>query len=191
MSFDDVLVALTTYPELTATSAVDDAISLAVALEAQISAIACMVEIQVPGSPMGTAFLNVGAMVAAENSKSKVNSDGLLNAFQSAAEKHGVFQERILAKCLASQVSDVLVDYARLRDLTIVPIPEGDYFGQSCAESIIFGSGRPTIVLPQTRVRSGAITLDTVVVAWDFGRPASRAVADALPILKKRKKYSS
>ena len=106
MSFDDVLVALTTYPELTATSAVDDAISLAVALEAQISAIACMVEIQVPGSPMGTAVLNVGAMVAAENSKSKVNSDGLLNAFQSAAEKHGVFQERILAKCLASQVSD-------------------------------------------------------------------------------------
>jgi nucleotide-binding universal stress UspA family protein len=41
--------------------------------------------------------------------------------------------------------------------------------------------------VPHTRKRAGAFALDTVVVAWDFSRPAARAVADALPILEKAK----
>ena len=75
-----------------------------------------------------------------------------------------------------------------LRDLTIVPVPEGEFFDQWYAESIIFGSGRPTLVIPHTRKRAGAFELGTVVVAWDFSRPAVRAVADALPILKRAKR---
>ena len=47
----------------------------------------------------------------------------LLAAFQTAAEKLNVFEERILEHCLAPDVREVLVDHARLRDLTIVPIP--------------------------------------------------------------------
>ncbi len=74
------------------------------------------------------------------------------------------------------------------RDLTIVPVPEGEFFDQWYAELIIFGSGRPTLVVPETRKRADAFSLDTVVVGWDFSRPASRAVADALPILEKAKR---
>ena len=112
----------------------------------------------------------------------------ILVAFQDAAEKHGVFQERILEQCLTSEVSELLVEYARLRDVTILPVPEGDYVEQGHAESIIFGSGRPTLLIPHARKRAGAFALDTVVVAWDFSRPASRAIADALPILEKTKR---
>jgi nucleotide-binding universal stress UspA family protein len=72
--------------------------------------------------------------------------------------------------------------------LTIVPVPEGNYFDQWYAESIIFGSGRPTVVLPHTRKRTGSFALDTVIVAWDFSRPATRAMADAMPILEKAKR---
>jgi nucleotide-binding universal stress UspA family protein len=56
------------------------------------------------------------------------------------------------------------------------------------AESIIFGSGRPTVVLPHARKRTESFALDTVMVAWDFSRPATRAVADAMPILEKAKR---
>jgi nucleotide-binding universal stress UspA family protein len=126
-------------------------------------------------------------MAAAETKKSSVNAEALLVAFQDAAEKRGVFQERVLEHCLVSEVPDVLIEYARLRDLTIV-VPKGEFFDRWYAESIIFGSGRPTLVIPQTRKRAGAFSLDTVVVAWDFSRPASRAVADALPILEKAKR---
>ncbi len=188
MPFKDVLLALTTYPELTPTSAVDDAVSLSVALGARISAIACEVTIPVPGSVLSHAVLNVPAMVSAEVKKSAVNAKSLLAAFQDSAEKSGVFQEQILEQCLTSEVPDVFIDYARLRDLTMIPIPEGNHVQQWYAESIIFGSGRPTIILPQARKGAGGLKLDTIVLAWDFGRPAARVVADALPILEKAKR---
>ena len=52
---------------------------------------------------------------------------------------------------------------------------------------MIFGSGRPTLVLPETP-RSRPFELSTVVVAWDFSRAAARAVSDALPVLERAKK---
>jgi nucleotide-binding universal stress UspA family protein len=79
------------------------------------------------------------------------------------------------------------VEYARLRDLTVVPVPDGDSLQRSYAEAIIFGSGRPTLIVPHVRKRAGQFELNTVVVAWDFSRPAARAVADAQPILNKAK----
>jgi len=188
MSFKDVLVALTTYPEPTPVSAVDDAIDLAAALGAKVSAIACEVKINVPGTLLGRRFLNVPAMIGDEAKKSATNAQQLLAAFQAAAEKRGVFQERILEHCLTSEVPELLVEYSRLRDLTIVPVPEGDYLHQWYAESVIFGSGRPTVVLPHGRKRTGSFALDTVIVAWDFSQPATRAIADAMPILEKAKR---
>jgi nucleotide-binding universal stress UspA family protein len=188
MSFKDVLVALTTYPESTPVSAVEDAVDVAAALAAKISAIACEVKISAPGSPLGNYLLDIPAIVATETKKSSTNAQQLLAAFQAAAEKRGVFQERISEQCLTSEVPDVFIEYARLRDLTIVPVPEGDYIDQWYAESIIFGSGHPTVVLPHTRKRTGSFALDTVIVAWDFSRPATRAVADAMPILEKAKR---
>jgi nucleotide-binding universal stress UspA family protein len=188
MSFRDVLVALTTYPQPTPVSAVDDAIDLAAALGAKVSAIACEVKINVPGSLLGRRFLNVPGMIAGEAKKSATNAQQLLAAFQAAAEKSGVFQERILEHCLTSEVPEVLIEYSRLRDLTIVPMPERDYLDQWYAESVIFGSGRPTVILPHERKRSGSFALGTVIVAWDFSRAATRAMADAMPILEKAKR---
>lgn len=188
MEIKDILLALTTYPEATPVSAVDEAVAFAAAVGARISAIACEVKIQAPGNVLAGAVLDVAALVAAEAKKSSTNAKVLLTAFQDAAEKRGVFQDRILEHCLTSEAPGVLVEYARLRDLTIVPVPVGDYFDQWYAEAIIFGSGHPTLVLPHTRKRAGAFALDVVAVAWDFSRPAARAVADALPLLEKAKK---
>jgi nucleotide-binding universal stress UspA family protein len=188
MEIKDILLALTTYPEATPVSAVDEAVAFAAAVGARISAIACEVKIQAPGNVLAGAVLDVAALVAAEAKKSSTNAKVLLTAFQDAAEKRGVFQDRILERCLTSEAPGVLVEYARLRDLTIVPVPVGDYFDQWYAEAIIFGSGHPTLIMPHTRKRAGAFALDVVAVAWDFSRPAARAVADALPLLEKAKK---
>ena len=59
MAFEDILVSLTTYPERTRLSAIEDAVSLAVALESRVSAIACEVRVAAPASPIGSALLNV------------------------------------------------------------------------------------------------------------------------------------
>ncbi len=187
MAFKDLLLALTTYPEPTDVSALDDAVAVAVALGARISAIACQVKIQVPGSVLGHALGDIQAMIGAEARKSAMNAEKLLAAFEDGAQGSGVFQERILETCLTSEVPGVLVDYARLRDLTIVPVPERDHVGRWYAEAIIFGSGLPAMILPEARKRPD-FALNNIIVAWDFGRPAARAVADALPLLEKAKR---
>jgi nucleotide-binding universal stress UspA family protein len=183
----DILLALTTWPEPTPISAVDEAIAFAVALEARISAIACEVTMPPTGNKLADVLFDFPAMDAAETKKSAANAVNLLGAFQDAAERHGVFQDRILEKCLTLKIPDLFIEYAKLRDLTIVPVPEGENVYRWYAEAIIFGSGRSTLIMPYARKRSRPFALDTVVVAWDFSRPAARAVADALPILEKTK----
>lgn len=190
MAFEDILVSLTTYPTRTQPSGIDDAVALAVALESHISAIACEVRVPAPASLMGNALLNVPALVFTELKKSAAAAAQELAEFRKAAEQKGVFQEVILEKCTTPEFPDLVTDYARLRDLTIIPMPDIDTVERWLAETLIFGSGRPTIVLPGRTRWSKAVALNTVVVAWDFSRNSSRAVADALPILKKAKLVS-
>jgi nucleotide-binding universal stress UspA family protein len=187
MAFKDALLALATYPEPTPVSAVEDAVDLAAVIGAKISAIACEVTIQVPGTVLGNAFLDIPAMAAAERKKSAINARNLLAAFQRAAEKRGVFQDHFLDHCPIAEACRVVAGYARLHDLTIVPASGSGFPDQSSAEAIIFGSGRTTIVTPAARPRARPFALDNAVVAWDFSRSAARALADALPILEMAK----
>jgi nucleotide-binding universal stress UspA family protein len=190
LAIKDILLALTTWPEPTPISAVDEAIAFAVALEARISAIACEVRMPPTGNKLADVLFDFPAVDAAEAKKSSKNAENILVSFQDAAEKLGVFQDRILEQCLTSEVHNLFIEYARLRDLTIVPVPVDKLVAHWYAEAIIFGSGRPTLILPHIRKRAGAFALDTVTVAWDFSRSAARAVADALPILEKAKHVS-
>ena len=179
MAFKDILVALNSYPDPTPVSAVEDAVSVAAALGAHIAALSCATRVQLPGHYISVSL--VDGVIAGEAGKSRKNAEELLAAFDAAADKAGILHETILEKCLTVDVPDILVEYARLRDLTILPMPEDS--DQWYAEAIIFGSGRPTLILPE-KTKRRPFQLGTVAVAWDFSRAAARAVADALPILE-------
>ena len=71
---------------------------------------------------------------------------------------------------------------ARYFDLVLVPWSEESFGAQNMAQAIVFGSGRPTILVPPA-ARAG--TLDHIAVAWDASRVAARALGDALPLLAK------
>ncbi len=181
MAIRDILLTLTSYPDPTPVAVIDRAVSLASLLGAHIAAVSCEVHVQVPGSFLAGAG-NVGAIVASEAHKSRKNAQDLLATFESTAQKSGVAHELVLDRCLSSEVPGVLVEYARLRDLAIVPVPES--YDQWYAESIIFGSGRPTVVLPEASA-SREFELNRVLVGWDFSRAAARAISDAIPIMEK------
>jgi nucleotide-binding universal stress UspA family protein len=187
MAFKDVLVALTSYPEPTPVSVVDSAVSIAAALGAHLAALSCETHVQIPGHFLYAvgSLANIPGIIAGETAKSRKNAQDLLAAFDTAAERAGVARETIFQKCSTIEFPDMLVDYARLRDLTIVPVPES--YDQWYAEAVIFGSGKPTMVLPELQP-SRPFELGTVALAWDFSRTAARAVADALPILEKARK---
>jgi nucleotide-binding universal stress UspA family protein len=188
LALKDILVSLTSYPEPSPLSVVDDAIAVAAAFGAHLSALSCETHVQVPGhliSGSFGSFANIPGIIAGEGAKSRENAEELLAAFDKAAERAGVPHEAILQKCTSTELPDLLVDYARLRDLTMIAVPEA--YDQVYAEAVIFGSGRPTLVLPETP-RSRPFELGTVAVAWDFSRAAARAISDALPFLEKARK---
>jgi len=180
MAIKDVLLTLTTYPDPTPVSVVDRAVSFASALNAHIAAIACDVHVQIPGTFLS--FGTAGAIAAREAHRSHDSAQDLLAAFEAAAQRADLLHEIIHEKSVSYRVPERLVEYARLRDLTIVSVPAT--YDQWYAEAIIFGSGRPTLVVPES-APSGPFELNMVVVAWDFSRSAARAVADAIPILEK------
>jgi nucleotide-binding universal stress UspA family protein len=86
-------------------------------------------------------------------------------------------------ECLEIQAGDVLVEYARLRDVAILPNERGKApLERGLIEEVLFGAARPIILVPdhgKAEFKAGR-----VMVAWDYSRPAARAVADALPILR-------
>ena len=183
MAFRDIMVALTSYPEPTPLSVVDDAVSVASALGAHIAALTCEQHVQVPGHFISGAAVGLPGIIAGEARKSRKNAQDLLAAFEAAAVKSGISGESILEKCATFETPELLVEYARLRDLTIMPESNDRWY----AEAVMFGSGRPTLILPQNP-RSRPFELGTVAVAWDFSRAAARAVSDAMPLLEKAKK---
>ena len=183
MAFRDILLALASYPEPTPASVVEDAVSVAAALGAHIAAVSCEMHVQVPGHFISGSVVGLPGIIAGEVGKSRRNAQDLIAAFEAAAAKSGVSRESMLQKCKSFEVPNLLVEYARLRDLTIMPQSHDRWY----AEAVIFGSGRPTLVLPQNP-RSRPFGLGTVAVAWDFSRAAARAVSDGLPLLEKAKK---
>ncbi len=190
MAIKDILLALTSYPEPSWATTIDRAIEFAAAADAKISAIACEVRVAVPANLFGDSIIDVSALAAAEAKKSRINAETLLATFEKKAKQREVFHDRIFDRCLTHELPDLLVDYARLRDLTVIGVPEHPYQEHWFAESIIFGSGRPTLVIPAAAETTRSFGLGHAVVAWDFSRPAARAVADALPLLVKARRVS-
>ena len=128
MSFKDILLVLITYPQATDASEIQEAVSFAVAVDARISALACIVQVRAPSQHlMSDAF--VGALVASEREKSSDAAAELSAAFEASAKKAGVFQEILTKACFTSDAPDVIIREARLRDLTMVPaILEGSNY---------------------------------------------------------------
>jgi len=181
MAFKDILLTLTSYPEPPPVSVVEQAVSIAATLGAHLAAVSCEVHVEVPGRFLSGSIANLPGIIAGEAEKSRSNAKDLLAAFDADARKSGVAHEVFREKCPTYQVPALLVDYARLRDLTIIPVP--DSYDLWYAEAVIFGSGRPTLILP-TGLPARPFQLDTVAVAWDFSRAAARALSDALPLLE-------
>lgn len=104
-----------------------------------------------------------------------------LDAFVESAKLAGVAVEPVLLEASTADAGGEVSRLARYFDATVLQQahPEGlDTSG--IIEAVLFGSGRPVLLVPYVHA---APQLRTVLIAWDEGRPASRAVRDALPLL--------
>jgi nucleotide-binding universal stress UspA family protein len=104
-----------------------------------------------------------------------------LEAFTDRAQQVGVTVEMVMLDLSTGDVGTEISRLARYFDATVLQQP--DPAGPETAdliEAVLFGSGRPVLIVPS---HQGPSQFGTVVIAWDEGRPAARAVADALPLL--------
>ena len=66
MAFKDILVTLTSYPDPTPVSVLDDAVSIAATLGAHLAAVSCEVHVQVPGHFLAGSIANIPGIIAGE-----------------------------------------------------------------------------------------------------------------------------
>jgi len=186
MPFKDILLQLSSYPNASPASAIEQGVAIAALLQGNVTALTYEFDIEVPGTIVPFGFFNIGGIIDAERNKSAANAKSGLDAFAAMATKRGVVHDQMLELCTTARIPGAVIEHARLRDLTIIPVEDPVGFQQYIAECVIFGSGRPVIVVP-AKPRRNSQALDAVGIAWDFSRPAARAIADAMPILQAAK----
>lgn len=85
---------------------------------------------------------------------------------------------------------DAIVKNARVSDICVLgqrdPNEAELDFGNNFYERFVLQVGRPTLIVPHDLKSVNRIV--NVVIAWDGGRESMRAVADALPLLKRAEK---
>jgi nucleotide-binding universal stress UspA family protein len=108
--------------------------------------------------------------------------------FDRAAGAAGVrFDSHVFSTSIAG-AADHFGRMARRFDLSVVMQAEADMGAaeEVITEAALFESGRPVIVVPY--IHKGGLKTDTIMVCWDAGRTAARAMGDALPLLARAKK---
>jgi nucleotide-binding universal stress UspA family protein len=187
VAFKELLLQLSSYPEATSISGIEQALEFAEVLGARISALTFEVDFYIPSKTLANAIGGIPAMIAEDRAKSRDNVRDLINAFEIEATKRALVHRHMLERALIAQIPVIVTEYSRLHDLTLFPCDELPGMQRNIAESVIFGSGRPVLVFPATRRRTPPVRLDVIGVAWDFSRPAARAVADAISLLQRAK----
>jgi nucleotide-binding universal stress UspA family protein len=192
MTIRDILFPMLSYPTATAADSIERAVTLANGLGAHIMGVTFELDIR---SPVGLYAhpVHISGIFAAERRKSASNARDLVAVFDDICARQGTTmgagftQEHTIEHCSPSEVATILIDHARLRDLSVFPIKAEDESQQALAEALIFESGRPVLLLPEAATRQLSSSFGRVAVAWDHSRPATRAVADALPMLRAAK----
>jgi nucleotide-binding universal stress UspA family protein len=167
-----VYVPLLTYPDAAKETLLDNAVELARNLGATLCATVIDVSIPPITNPWPV-FLDTDDMVRRAEWSSRQEGEALARALQKRCGEANVASSIRSITVAQPEILDVATEEARLHDVTLAQ--SAPQFAP-LAEALIFGAGRPVILYPD-RPCSGRI--DHVAIAWDGGRAAARALADA------------
>lgn len=161
----------------------DYAFSFARALDAHLTGVAFAYE---PIAP-GTIFDSVPeTIIAAQRATYEEAAKKAAKTFDGMARQAATPAEARVVSATAAGSGEVFGQLARRSDLSVVSQPnDGDFPQDLILESALFDSGRPVLVVPY--IQSEPFKLDRVLLCWDGSRSATRAIADALPLLMRAK----
>jgi nucleotide-binding universal stress UspA family protein len=167
-------------------AAEDYAISVASTFGAHITGIAFIYDTTIPLAYPLTSYGETPAIVIdALKQEKAASAKEAQDRFIKATSLAGVLAESRTFRTSFSGSIDRFGQIARCFDLAIIGQvePGTEAYESNIAEGALFGSGRPMIVVPY--IQKAPLKLDRVMVCWDGGLPAARAIADAMPLLER------
>jgi nucleotide-binding universal stress UspA family protein len=162
--------------------AADYAISAAKTFGAHVAGISFLYEPVIPDGSLGGVPVDLIELQREENSKL---ANTAADRFSAAAKAAGVSAETRIIDATLGGGANTFGQIARRFDLAVVPQAQREHGAseQLIVEAALFESGRPVVVVPY--IQKEGLTLEHVLVCWDGGRVAARAIADAMPLLER------
>jgi hypothetical protein len=160
--------------------------AVAAELEAHACAVAFAWEPVIPATVMG-GMVSVD-IIEAQRAENEKAAKAAAAAFDALAKRNGLSVETHVITSTAAGAADTFGRMGRRFDLSIACQADPDVISpveDMIIEAAMFQSGRPVIVVPY--IHQGGLKLDRVMVCWDGGRAAARAVGDAMPLLARAK----
>jgi nucleotide-binding universal stress UspA family protein len=160
----------------------DFAVSVASTVDAHLTGIAFVYDPIVPVAATGYVPPEV---IETQQRDNEAAAKVALSRFNTAAGRAGLAVEPTTLPASLASAGEQFGRIARRFDLAIVPQgePDKDAVEELIAESTLFESGRPVIVVPY--IQKGPLKLGRVMACWDGSRQATRAIADAMPLLER------
>ncbi|KRB58361.1 universal stress protein UspA [Rhizobium sp. Root708] len=163
---------LSTYPDPSSFTLVDNAIDLARQNDADLVASIPLVRIPQVHQPFPT-FIDIDTWREQAEGYSRDSGTSLRTHVADAVSETG-FEVRIHGfEVREPFVYERFSEIARCHDLSIV---EASELSRQLSETLLFGSGRPLVLFPATSV---CARVDTIAVAWDGSVTAARALSCA------------
>jgi nucleotide-binding universal stress UspA family protein len=165
---------------------IDYAVSVASAFEAHLAGIAFALDPFIPPT-MGIGDMVPAAWIDDQRAEAQASAKAAIARFEEAARRNGISAESWSINSSLAGAAETFGRIAARFDLSIVRQAEP---GKAPLEGLVveaalFDAGRPVLVVPY--IHKDALKLDRVMVCWDGGRHAARAVGDAMPFLRRAK----
>ncbi len=160
------------------------AVSLAEAFNAHVAAVAFALDPVIPPTFMGGMPAD---LIEAQRKESEKWARAAVATFEETARRASVSAESHVLTTSLAGAADMFGRIGRRFDLSVVQQGEPNKVAPEdlIIEGALFESGRPVIVVPY--IQRGGVKLDRMMLCWDGGRNAARAIADAMPLLQKAK----
>jgi len=183
MPYTDILLPLVNYPDPMSSEALDRSVQLCKLLGEGVCAVTNHVHFPVKSNRLANMLIGLNNLAKEEEQRSLDQALDLLTRFRAKASEAGIASSQLMLRCELYNVVDQVAEAARTRDVCVVPFTNRSDPQRGVAEAAIFGSGRPVVIFEASEERGVPVRLGRVLIAWDGGRAAARAVADAMPLL--------
>lgn len=182
-AYRDILVPAVTHSNASVTNTY--AFSVAREFRSSVTGLAFIFRPEIPvAGPFDTIPADLIEDIAARNETEAIRN---AKAFDVQALQYGLEALTRLMHANFRESEDHFAEAARSFDLAIVPQNKPDDSSMpNFAESALFHSGRPVLVVPY--IQRDELALNCVLVGWDGSRAAARAVSDAWPLVERAKK---